>query len=128
MAAIRGIKKILKSDLVGADSWFDPVISVINEFLDTVIGALRGRLTLADNFYGVYKEFNFTHGEELQILTDFSTYNGVLLVKPPNKEDGSTYGVDGWNARQVKTKTIGITVYFNGAGSTTGKVGFFILG
>ena len=128
MAVIRGIKKILKSDLIGAADWFDPVISVINEFLDTVIGALRGRLTYQDNFYGEYKEFIFTHGVELEILTPYQTYGGIQILKPPNEQDGSVYGIDGFHAHQVKPKTIGMTVYFNGGGSTAGKVGFLILG
>jgi hypothetical protein len=127
MAKISGIKKLLKSDLPNSPDWFSPVISVINGFLDTVIGALRGRLTFAQNFYCEIKEFSFTHGEELEILTGLPTYSGMLILKTPNDSD-TDKAVDKWLVRQIKTNTLGVTVWFSGAGTTEGKVKFLILG
>jgi hypothetical protein len=127
MAAVRGIKKLLKSDLQDSPDWFDPVITVLNEFLDTVISALRKKLTFSDNFLAEYKEFTFTHGVELEIATTLSSYGGVLIVKPPNTADADQM-IAAWGARQVKTKTIGVTINFVGAGTTSGKVGLYILG
>lgn len=127
MAIISGTKKILKSDIPDADGWFTPIISVLNEFLDTVIGALRGKLTFRDNFYCELKEFTFTHGTELEVLTGLSTYAGAFITKTPN-EASSDYIVTGFKVRQVKTKTLGITVNFSGGAGTEGKVKFLILG
>lgn len=127
MAKISGIKKILKTDIPDADDWFSPVISVLNSFLDTVIGALRGRLTFRENFHCEVKQFEFKHGVELEILTNLPNYEGVLLLKTPNKES-TDYAIDEYLVRQIKTNTLGMTIWFKGAGSTAGNVRFLILG
>lgn len=128
MAIIKGTNKILKSDIPGAPPWFDKVLSVLNGFLDTVIGALRGKLTFRENMYCEIKEFTFTHGEEQKILfSKVNQYNGLLLVSTP-EEESDDYAVSGLKVRRRDPKTIGVTVYFQGAGTTAGKVKFIILG
>ena len=127
MAIIKGVKKILKSDLPNAPDWFTPVISILNEFLDTVIGGLRGRLTFSENFFGQIKEFEFTHGVELSVYYTLSSYGGLLILKTPDKES-SDYAIDSYKVRQINKSTLGITVNFTGAGTTAGKVKFVILG
>jgi len=128
MAVIKGTRKILKSDIPDAPGWFDPIISTLNSFFDTVIGALRGRLTFRDNFYCQVKEFTFTHGVELEVLYDgIEDYKGILIVKSP-EEESSDYAIANWKARRVKPNTLGVTIEFKGAGTTEGKVKFIILG
>jgi len=127
MAIIKGTKKILKSDIPDSPDWFSPIIGILNEFLDTVIGALRGRLTFADNVYGDIKEFEFTHAIELEVYTVMPTYGGLLILKTPNEVD-PIYAVAAHKVRQIKQNTLGITINFVGAGTTAGKVKFIILG
>jgi hypothetical protein len=127
MAIIKGVSKILKSDLPGAPDWFDPIISTLNGFLDTVIGALRGRLTFYDNFYTEYKELDFVHGVELRVSTKMPTYSGIIIIKPPNKDD-SSLSIVGWHARQTTSKEVGVTISFSGGLGKTGSVGILILG
>ena len=127
MAIIKGTKKILKSDIPGAAEWFTPIISILNQFLDTVISGLRGRLTFSDNFYGETKEFEFVHGVELEIYTSIPTYAGLLILKTPN-EVSANYAIASYKVRQIKNNTLGVLINFVGAGTTTGKVKFLILG
>jgi hypothetical protein len=127
MAIIKGTKKILRSDIPDAPDWFSPIMSILNEFLDTVIGALRGKLTFRDNFYSEVKELEFTHGVEVIISTKMPTYEGVIILKTPNNDLAATIVV-GHKVRQIKPNTLGITINFAGAGTTTGKVSFLILG
>ena len=123
MAIVPGTKKILKSDLPGAPSWFTPIISVLNGFMDVVIRALRGNLSFVDNFYCEAKEFDFDHGVELEILYDkIRSFYGALLVKTPDD-----LGVDGFRVRKITQNTVGIIVYFTG-GAGSGKCKFILLG
>lgn len=128
MAIISGTRKILKSDIPKAPAWFDPIISILNEFLDTVIGGLRGKLTFSDNFYVDIKTLTFTHGEEKKIFfSGVNTYEGILVLKGPQTSD-TDLAVTGHVARVVGPQTLGITFLFNGAGSTEGEITFCILG
>ena len=128
MALIKGTNKIMKADIPDSPAWFDKVLSVLNSFLDTVIGALRGRLTFRENFYCQVKEFTFTHDEELEILYEgLNEFNGVLLVRTP-EESSDDYIITGWKTRRVKPNVFGMKVLFQGAGTTSGKVKFIILG
>jgi hypothetical protein len=123
MAIVPGTKKILKSDLPQAPSWFTPVISVLNGFMDVVIRALRGNLSFVDNFYCEIKEFEFTHGTELEILHEkIRNFYGTLLIKTPDD-----LGVDGFRVRKINQNTVGIIVYFTG-GAGTGTCKFILLG
>lgn len=123
MAKISVINKILKSDVPDAPSWSDVLISTLNQFFDVAIIALKGRLTFTDNFLCDYKELTFTSGEELQILTNMSTYGGVLIVKPPNEQNVT---IASYGARQIKNKTVGVTINLTGA--TASRIGLIILG
>lgn len=127
MAVIKGVNKILKSDLPDAPGWFDPIISTLNSFLDTVIGALRGRLTFKENFFSEYKELEFTHGVELKVATNLNSYSGMLLLKTPNVADSNLL-VTGYLCRQVGAKEVGVTVNFAGGATTQGTCGILILG
>jgi len=128
MAIIRGTRKILKSDLPQAPSWFTPVISILNEFLDTVIGGLRGKLTFADNFYMDIKTLTFTHGvETILSYSNVNTYEGLLVLKGEQTSD-TDKAVIGHVARVVGPKSLGVTFLFNGGGVTASEITFGILG
>lgn len=128
MARIPGIRKVLASDFAGAPAWFEPVVGVINSFLDTVIGALRGKLTIEDNLYSQVRTLTFVNGVETQVLfLDLVSYQGILILQGP-QTDSNDYCITGWRARVVKPGVLGITILFNGAGTTSGLVKFAILG
>lgn len=123
MAIIKGTSKILKSDIPDSPAWFDRVLSVLNGFLDTVIGALRGRLTFRDNVYCEIREFEFTDGLEKEILySKINDVKGVIIIGTP------VDGIDSWAWRKIKPGIIGITVVFGGFKPTTGDVKFIMLG
>jgi hypothetical protein len=124
---IKGIKKILKSDIPSAPQWFDQVLYLLNIFMDTTVTALRGNLSFQDNFLSQVKEVEFVHGVEQQVGCTLPTYGGFLVLKNPNV-DSSDYGVDKWFVRQIKPGIFGVTIWFNGAGTITGNVKFAILG
>lgn len=128
MAIVRGVRKLLKEDFKDAPEWFDKMLSPFNQFLDSVIGALRNKLTFRENFYGEVKEFNFVHGQELEISHELEELNGVLILKTPNDMPATTYGISEYHSRIIDNKTVGVTIEFAGGGSTEGTVKLIILG
>lgn len=128
MAVVRGIRKLLKSDFTNAPAWFDQFLVSYNQFIDSVIGALRNKLTFRDNFYCEVKEFTFTHGSELTISHSLNDFKGILIVKTPNESPSTTYGISEWYVREIDNQTIGVTIQFAGGASTEGAVSFIILG
>jgi len=50
-----------------------------------------------------------------------------LILRPPDDAD-TAKAIDKYSARQVAAGKLGVTVYFSGAGTTTGSVKFAILG
>lgn len=129
MAKVRGIRKLLRSDFAEAPAWFDKLLFPFNQFLDSVIGALRGKLTFRDNFLCEIKEYEFTHATELEVGHDISDMKGVLIVmSPSDQSDASTYAITGWHIKEINNKTFGLTINFAGGGTTAGNVKFIILG
>ena len=129
LAVIRGVKKLLKSDFPNSPDWFSRFLSVMNQFLDTVIGGLRGKLTFRENFYCEVKEYEFTHATELEVGHNLESYKGVLIVSTPSDQAAATtYGISEWFVRVIDNKTIGITIEFAGGGTTKGDVKLIILG
>lgn len=128
MAIVKGVRKLLKSDFPEAPKWFDKMLSPFNQFLDSVIGALRNKLTFRDNFYCEVREFEFTHNSELEVSHNLVEFKGVLIVMSPQETPASTYGIDSWHCREISNTEIGLTILFNGAGTTKGNVKFIILG
>jgi len=128
MAVVRGVRKLLKSDFSQAPGWFDQLLVPFNQFLDSVIGALRNKLTFRDNFYCEIKEFTFVHATELEISHDLGDFKGLLIVATPTGVPSTTYGISEWHVREITNKVIGVTVEFAGGGVTEGKVKLIILG
>lgn len=128
MAIVRGVRKLLKNDFKDAPPWFDKMLYPFNQFLDSVIGALRNKLTFRENFYCEVKEYSFTHATELKISHNLEELSGVLITLPPNKTPATTYGISEWHSREIDNKTVGVTVEFAGAGTTEGTVKLILLG
>lgn len=128
MAIVRGVRKLLKSDFTEAPRWFDKMLFPFNQFLDSVIGALRNKLTFRDNFYCEVREFEFTHNTELVISHSLIEFKGVLIVQSPAETPATTYGINSFHCREISNTEVGLTISFNGAGTTTGNVKFIILG
>ena len=128
MAIVRGVRKLLKSDFAEAPKWFEKMLYPFNQFLDSVIGALRNKLTFRDNFYCEEKSFIFTHATELQISHDLDDFKGIIITSSPYDTPATTYGISEWHCREIDNKTIGVTIEFAGAGTTEGTVKFIILG
>lgn len=128
MAIVRGVRKLLKSDFPDAPSWFDRLLSTLNQFMDSVIGALRNKLTFRENFYCKVKTLTFIHATEQQVGHDLDDFKGVLLLKTPNDTPSTTYGISEFHFREIDNTTIGITIEFAGAGTTSGECSFVILG
>jgi len=128
MAVVRGVRKLLKSDFSEAPKWFEKMLSPFNQFLDSVIGALRNRLTFRENFYCEVKEYIFTHASELEVSHSLSSFTGIMIVATPSVTPATTYGISEWHTREIDNSTIGITIEFAGGGTTSGNVKFIILG
>ena len=127
MALIKGVRKILKSDLPDAPDWVTRLLTPINEVFNSVIGALRGKLTFSDNFYCEIRELTFIHDSELEISHSLSSYFGILVIASP-QESSSNYAIDGYKTRILGPGLLGVKIYFNGAGTTEGIVKIIILG
>jgi len=96
--------------------------------MDPIIGALRGKLTIADNLYSETKELAFTNAVEQQVLfSNLVSYQGILILQGP-QIDSNDYVITGWRARVVKPNILGVTILFHGGGVTAGNVKFAILG
>ena len=133
MSIVRGVRKLLKSDFPESPEWFTNFLGTFNQFLDSVIGALRGRLTFRDNFYCEVKEFEFVHATELKITHALQNFEGLLIVKTPGDTPATTYGISEYHTRIIDNKNIGVTIEFAAAtdadgDTTTGSVKFIILG
>ena len=123
MAIIRGVRKLLKSDFPDAPQWFDNLLRPLNEFMDSVIGGLRNKLTFRENFYSDIKEYTFTHNIELNISFNLDSYQGLLITKTPEDQF-----IVGWKARVISTGVLGVTILFSGGAASTGNCKIVILG
>ena len=64
------IKKILREDLARAGeipAWVDPLLLTLNQFIDSVVTALQGRLSFSDNFSCKIVSQTFTSGALLSL-------------------------------------------------------------
>lgn len=62
MASLPPYRRIGLEDIKGAPSWVEGFIAILNNFMETVYGALNRNLTFAENFRAEYKTFNLTAG------------------------------------------------------------------
>jgi hypothetical protein len=62
MSALPPYRRIGLEDIKGAPSWVEGLISILNNFMETVYGALNRNLTFSENFRAEYKTFTLTAG------------------------------------------------------------------
>lgn len=125
---IESINKISRKDLAEAPAWIEKLLSPLNQFMDSVSTAMRGRLAFYDNVYCETKEFTFQHAIEQKISYNLKTYSGLIVVKVPDSTDVNQRLSGFPIVRTIDNQTLGVTFYFVGVGTTTGKVKFIILG
>jgi hypothetical protein len=111
---IESINKIWKKDIPDAPDWLERVLTPLNEFMDSVSSALRGRLAFSDNFNCETKEFQFTHGVEQKISFNLKSYSGLIVTKVPDTTDDAKILISYPKVRMIDNQTLGITFYFNG--------------
>lgn len=118
MAIVDSISGINKSEMPEAPNWVNKLLGPFNGFMNSIVSALRGKLTFYDNFYCEEKTFTYTNNVELQILLSIiKKYRGFLLAGTPPDQFVTAIKV-----REIDNKTVGVTVQFSGGGTTTGNV------
>lgn len=124
---IESTNKIYRKDIPEAPNWLDKLLFPLNQFMDSVSTAMRGKLTFGDNFYCEIKEYDFTHNVEQKITYGLKNYAGILVLKGPDTNDGTKVIVT-TQSRTIDNSTLGVIFTFVGGGTTTGTVRFLILG
>lgn len=125
---IESVNKISRQDIPEAPAWIDKVLSPLNQFMDSVSTAMRGKVTFYDNLYCVTKEFEFTHAVEQKISHTLKSYSGLIVIKGPDSSDDNLRLVSPPKVRTIDNQTLGITFYFGGGATYGGTVRFLILG
>lgn len=80
MSALPPYRRIGLEDIKGAPSWIEGLITILNNFMETVYGALNRNLTFSENFRAEFKTFNLTGGASAD-LNKFR-FTTSLKLKP----------------------------------------------
>lgn len=62
MSQLPPYRRIGLEDVKGAPSWIEGLINVLNNFMETVYGALNRNLSFGENFRAEFKVFTLTAG------------------------------------------------------------------
>lgn len=124
---IESINKIYRKDIPEAPSWLDKLLFPLNQFMDSVSTAMRGKLTFGDNFLCEIKEYEFEHGLEQKISYGLKSCIGVMVIKVPDSTDTSIV-MSSYQVRTIDNSTLGITFNFAGGAGKKGTIKFLILG
>lgn len=91
MAKLPATRRVIRSDIPGAEPWIDPLLSIYNNNNQAIYEAVNGRLTFPENIYSFKKTLTFTTG---------STYSGGVFpdLRFTNELDRQ---VDGVFLRQI---------------------------
>lgn len=107
------VKRLDRADLSGKGDlpgWIDPLLGMINSFLDPLVTAIQGRLTLADNLYGAKLSVNLTHNTDLKI--GYVASNPRFTTKPIGcvviSTNGNKYTSFSWVLNSDKSVTLNI--------------------
>ena len=111
------ISKVRKEDLAkGGEklpAWLNSFLSPVNQFIDQVGLALKGRLTIEENIAAKYIDQKMTSGILLTLSTnDRRVVKGVWPVYAEGKQ------ITGWQFDYRDTGRIDFTITFNGGGTT----------
>lgn len=97
--------------------WVPALIGPLNEFMETVVGALRGGLTFSDNFSGKTLEIEFTHGVPKQVNPQLQNRRvvGMLVLSSGAQLVDSS----GFVQQAGLSSNLSITINFKDGISTT---------
>lgn len=117
------IKRISREDFKTKElpDWIDSLLYPLNQFIDTVVNALSGRLTFEENFSSKVLEFDLKHDTELIVNPQRGRLRVIGVI--PTYFGGAIMTGFGWT-RKADGK-IGLTVTFSDSG--THKTKFIIL-
>lgn len=85
MGALPPAQRISREDLKGAPSWIDPMIRILNDFMQTVYAALNRNLTFGENVIGEFKSFQVKAGaaagnNTFTFITRVPQPQGVFII------------------------------------------------
>lgn len=124
MAKIDAVRRLSLEDIPGAPEEIEPLLTQQGDVNETVIGALRGNLSFADNTTSGYFTDNFTHGVERIIKNPLkvspSGVQSVLVEKlPTDAPNAARQRVKSIDLRYINGKDpkapeqLGVTVYYD---------------
>ena len=119
MSKLPSIKKILKEDIKDSPAWMDPVLYVINRFMEEVYGALNKDITFQDNIAASIKTITFTTKSTYPVFEVQKIANpnktspiGVVLLKAANQSNnqiiGNAIGVD-WDFLEGNIRILNVS-------------------
>jgi hypothetical protein len=114
------IKSIRREDLATSGElpvWIDKMLGPLNQFIEQVGVAVQGRLSVSDNLAQKYITQSFTHNTELEINpNDKRRVVGMVPVYASDKI------IAGYRFTYKNNGNIGVTILFDGAGSSDCKI------
>lgn len=118
------IKTVVKEELQKQESlpkWIDPLLIPLNQFISQVGSALKGNLTLEDNFFCKTKKLEFKSGVSIAVNPDtLNKITGCLCVDV----GGAT--LQGFRWRALDSGLIEVTVTHDGGDARMCKLIFFM--
>jgi len=126
---IKGIKRLGKEEYPKeVQSWIEVLLTPLNEALDSMITAMRGKLSRGDNFLSTVREFEFTHDTYLlNIKHNLTKLSGLNIMKPPDTSDDD-YMIISNHWYTIDNENIAMKVLFTGGAGFVGKVKFELIG
>lgn len=82
MSQLPPYRRIGLEDVKGAPSWIESIITILNNFMEVVYGALNRNLSFSENFRAEYKTFTITAGA----TADLNKFRFTTALK--NKPSG----------------------------------------
>lgn len=119
------IRKILREDLGGKDLpvWVEGLLSPLNQFIDTVTVALRGRLSLGQNVSGTVVSLSFTHNVAVSKINP--QFTGKVIGVIPLYFSGQSMNAFGWTRND--DSSINVTIGFVAGGTTKATCTLFLI-
>lgn len=77
MSQLPPYRRIGLEDVKGAPSWIEGLINVLNNFMETVYGALNRNLSFSENFRAEFKSFTLTAG----VTADLNKFRFTTALK-----------------------------------------------
>ena len=115
------ISRILKEDLSKSGDempkWIDSLLSPLNQFVERVGAAVKGRLTVGENIAGTYIDQKLTSGTKTTLsVKDSRPIKGVWPVYAEAKQ------ITGWQFDYKDVGRIDFTITFSGGGTADTRI------